>query len=216
MNRLIVAAIAISIAAPASALNLIQNGGFEQHQIANNTWAAVNATTNPTFLPSWTYFGSSNHNVALTGAGYLGQASQQVDVSGGSDTVPSGIFQSITTVVGQLYQLTFQVFTGGTSHTGGVNMNVYSGGINGASLLGASNLQGNAVNGPGGLKTYTYGFVATGTTTTVAFSMFSRPVSQIDNISVQAVPEPITMGLGLAAAGLFARRRLKGAARFAV
>ncbi len=215
MNRLAVAAIAIAFAAQAPALNLIQNGGFEQHQIANNTWAAVNTTTNPTFLPSWTYFGASNHNVALTGAGYLGQASQQVDVSGGSDTVPSGIFQSITTVVGQVYKLTFQVFTGGTSHTGGVNMNVYNGGNGGAALLGATNLQGNLVNGPGGLKTYTYGFVATGTTTTVAFSMFSRPVSQIDNVSIQAVPEPITMGLGLAAAGLFARRRLR-ATRLAV
>lgn len=35
-------------------------------------------------------------------------------------------------------------------------------------------------------------------------------------LSMQAVPEPFTMGLGLAAAGLFARRRLKSAARAAV
>lgn len=199
------------MAVSAHAVNLVQNGGFEQVQIAANTWQAVNSTTNTGLLPFWTYFGGANNNVALTGANYLGQASQQVDVSGGSDVVPSGIYQTIATVANQMYLLSFQVFTGGTTHTGGVNMDVYSGGLNGSSLTGATNLQGNLVNGPGGLKTYNYSFMATSNLTTVAFSMFSRPVSQIDNVSVNAVPEPFTMGLGLAAAGAFVRRRLKKA-----
>ncbi len=210
MKRLLVLANLAVLAVGAQAVNLVQNGGFEQVQIASNTWQAVNGTTNTGLLPFWTYFGGANNNVALTGANYLQQTSQQVDVSGGSDIVPSGIYQSIATVANQNYVLSFQVYTGGgLGHSGGVNMHAYAGALNGPVLATGSNLQGWNFTGNAGLRTYTYSFTATSNVTTIAFSMFSRPVSHVDNVSLQAVPEPFTMGLGLAAAGVFVRRRLK-------
>ncbi len=209
MKKLLILAGAATMVASAQA-NLISNGGFEATAIAANSWVGVNASNIATYVPGWGFIGPENHNIALTGAGYLGQSTQEVDVSGGSDTVPSGLFQTISTTINQAYQVSFQIYTGGgIGYSGGVNFDLYDGALYGTGIASGSNLQGNPVSGNAGLKTYTYNFVATSTQATVAFTMFSQPVSHVDNVQVNAVPEPFTMSLGIASAGLFLRRRLK-------
>lgn len=201
--------------------NLILNGDFEQYLHPLNSYTLVNAGNIATYIPNWHYVGPSSHNIALLGATYLGQPTQEVDVSGGSDIVPSGLYQSVATTAGQAYSLTFQVFTGEAyGHSGGVNLSVYEGsptnpndgtltGV-GASLVSATNLKGNNALGAAGLKTYTYTFVATTSMTTINFMMTTsgQRVSQIDNVVLESVPEPISMAL-MAGSALLGYGRLK-------
>lgn len=201
--------------------NLILNGGFEQYVHPLNSYTLVNAGNIATYIPNWHYVGPSTHNIALLGANYLGQPTQEVDVSGGSDIVPSGLYQSVATTAGQTYSLTFQVFTGEAyGHSGGVNLSVFDGtptnlndgtltGV-GATLVSATNLKGNNALGAAGLKTYTYTFVASSSSTTINFMMTTsgQRVSQIDNVVLESVPEPVTMAL-MAGSALVGYGRLR-------
>jgi hypothetical protein len=60
------------------------------------------------------------------------------------------------------------------------------------------------------MASYSYSFVAAGSTTSLSFININPYVSQVDNVSVQAVPEPMTMAvLGLGAAAMLRRRNRK-------
>lgn len=228
MNRLTVAVIAITIAANAPALNLITDGGFELGDVyvgqfdggsspwstqygyaTNNTFSGPNSIWNEGFMRVMD--GDLAANNVTTGHTSWDPIIRN---EGRSFLAVNGSTASTTPFV---LEQTFLYSGTGPLVVSFDTVNVYNP-DSGGSLITAY-LDGNLV----------------GTITTTAFSWTSNALGSfavantgshilrieavsnhqsgndfgIDNIQVNAVPEPFTMGLGLAAAGAFVRRRMK-------
>ena len=167
------------LATGANAVSLVANGDFE----ADSYSGAVQLGS----LTGWNIDGTGN--VAGLEAGYLGAPTQMIDLSGYYDgTGGSGINQTVTTVAAGSYAVSFDVFTpyAGTV-TFKLNNNVIATGLSTGS--------------------YSYVFTGTGADNIDFISDFGN-TTHLDNVSVQAVPEPISMfTLGAGALALVRRRR---------
>ena len=202
MLRLMLAASAIAlIPASASAADLITNGSFEDPEISN---ACCN-TVPPDALPGWTV-NSGNVNVVngtfASGAGnlaYLGE--QYLDLVGQGGI--GSIEQTVSTVAGQAYNLTFayshNLFSGLASASASFAID----GLNGIiTHVGGSNTNLNWV-------TYSGSFVASGSSATLNFTNLTGAGNEgifLDAVSLNAVavPEPsvwLTLLLGFGALG---------------
>lgn len=190
MRSTLITALAAALTSQCFAVNIVVNGDFQA-----NSYPA-NGHVTPTTPAGWTVLGLGN--VAGIGVGYLQAPSQEIDVSGTFDQAGSGITQVLPTVAGQLYVISFDVYTGGvTGHQGGVTVEM------GATTLG-TNLQG--LNTGNGRKKYTFNHVALANNEAITFKNAQRNVSHIDNVEV--VPEPMTLlALGGGIAALARRRR---------
>lgn len=200
MKRFVLAAaVIVASVAPAQAANLIVNGGFE---------ASTSQTSTPT---GWTNIGHTDGVIAYSVFGTPAyDGSYYYDIGGYGGATPSvndGIMQTINTVAGQTYRLTFG-YSG--ENTAGVSTVL---GVTAGSVVNQYSLLGNNA----GLfkdpfKTTYFDFVAAGATTDVKFQIFSS--SQfgyndplIDAVSVEAikrggVPEPAAWAMMLAGFGL--------------
>ena len=214
-----VAAVILAAAAPAAAANLVVNGGFEaspapsggySQYFGGNSFTGWTVTGNDVIVIDKNYQESGlvfnpnggNNAIDLTGAGNTGPA--------------DGITQTIATVAGRKYTLSF--FVGNASPTGGngtyytlpstLNLS-----INGGALLNFTNATNDnfAIN----WRAFTTTFVATGATT-LAFSNGTPAADNmlgLDDVTLTgAVPEPATwtmliVGFGLV--GYSARRRTR-------
>jgi len=170
--------VALTVAG-AQAANLVVNGDFEAVKYNN----ADKLTT----LPGWNI--NNVGNVAGLKSGYIGGVTQKVDPSGYYDgTAGSGINQTIATQISRRYTVTFEVYV---PISGAVSFKLNN------NLLAS------------GLKTGSYSYTFTGTgADNIKFLSDYGNTTHLDNVSVQAVPEPISMfTLGAGALALVRRRR---------
>lgn len=178
-KSLFILPLAAVLATSAQAANLIVNGDFETDSYSG----AVQLTT----LTGWNINGVGN--VAGLQAGYLGAPTQQIDLSGYYDgNAGSGINQTVSTAAAGSYAVNFDVFTpyAGTV-TFKLNNSVIATGLSTGS--------------------YSYTFTGTGADNVEFISDFGN-TTHLDNVSVEAVPEPISMlTLGAGALALLRRRR---------
>ena len=206
LKPIVVTIVAGAIMALPAGAQVVVNGGFEapvQPLQPPNQFLYVGSTT----IQGWTVVGTGNvgdvQQVNQLVNIWPGNMTQFVDLTG--DTGGAGIqSDSITTAIGQAYEVTFDAFNGsllyndvgGTPQTGvayvGPALSLQaSGGILQPYIL------------PAGVpQSPTYLFVATSASTTLTFmdlSGYDSNAGWIDNVAIQAVPEPMTvtiLGLG--------------------
>ena len=207
-TTLFVAALATAAAVPASAsTNLLVNGNFE---------ASTSQTSTP---PGWTNIGHTDGVIAYSLFGTPAyDGNYYYDIGGFGGAMPSigdGITQSVATVAGTSYTLTFG-YTG--ENTQGVTtvLNV---------LIGSQLSQFTIVGDGSGLfhqpfQTTSLNYLATGASTAISFTIASSTMignndPLIDGVSFtglagNAVPEPASWAMMIAGFGLVgaaARRR---------
>jgi hypothetical protein len=190
------------------AQELIVDGGFESPVVGpggfNSGFQSFNS--GQTFGGAWTVIGSSSGNVSIvphdetTGGGVTFTAAvgnQSLDLTGNVDLGTAvGVRQSITTVSGQQYRLSFylgDMNNAGYGPSGTASVVIK---LNGSAFQTVNN------NGPSGLSPNwvleTFQFTATGPTTTLDFiNNTAAGVAEagLDQVSVMLVPEPAAVWL---------------------
>jgi hypothetical protein len=213
---LILSAAALSLAA-SSVQAQITNGGFEAPGTPNGSYLQYGGGGSFT---GWNVTGADilllNTTYVETGIVFTAHSgSSSLDITGAGNTSPlDGVNQDIATVLGQTYQLSFYVGRGDdqASTSNYLTPSTVDLSIDGGSLVSFTNsdLTVGGVN----WKLFTTNFVAAGSLTNLAFfngtavaGLGGNNFAGLDDVSVQAVPEPATMAaLGLGALGLLRRR----------
>ena len=175
--------------------NLIQNGGFELPLQAEGTWAIYNS------IDGWTPVTNVEIRNNVAGAAYEGSNYAELDT-----TQNMAIKQTVTTVLGQQYKLTFAYSPRESVPSGSNGIDVF---WNNESLT-SLDLQG----GDSGNDWVVYTFLVTGTgSDTLKFgaSGYSNSYGgSLDAVTLDAVPEPATMllfGTGILGLAGVARRK---------
>jgi hypothetical protein len=196
-----VLALPLALTRPASAQNLVVNGGFEDPIVPGGDWSVFGS------IPGWDTFFGPGIEIQNNVAGSPAEGNQHVELDSHAN---SGMFQNIPTTGGQQYLLSFAY-----SPRPGVGAD-----SNWISVLWDGSFFTSVTGAGGGGTVWNYHqFVVTGNPgfTTLAFQAFGTNDSlggYIDDVSVTklghaaAVPEPGTMTLlGTGAFGLVAKLR---------
>jgi hypothetical protein len=198
----------------------IVNGGFESPVLPVNVLAIAGGSST---LTGWSVTGSDVLLIKNTHTefGPLVFNSQEglhcVDLTGDGNTgLNNGIFQDVATTIGQDYVLTFWVgrANGVASDASYQTESTIFLGIN-SSLVGTYT---NSETGPVGTlnwKKFSRTFTATATSTNIGFFNGTNTVALggnnfagLDNVSIEAVPEPTTITGLVAACALLRRKKL--------
>ena len=198
--------LAFSAATQASASNLVINGSFEDQGLTSGTWKAFGANQ----VNGWTPTEGSTIEIRnnKVGTAYDGQHFVEVDSHGydkskaSAGEIEVGLFQNIMTEVGKKYRLSF----------------VYGprNGVNGDNLLGISfgdmSESLNAGNSGEGWKLFEETITATSNMTQLKFvtqGKFDTLGANIDDVSVETVPEPMSVVSVIAVGAIVAGGALK-------
>ena len=194
ITRLIFMVLSLIAAMPtAMAANLVVNGDFEGY--------GGGYTVGDPGLTGWAVVGGNpTDQVFVFGpTPGFGPQTDALDLSGFSDNAGQGVEQTIATLAGATYRLSFDYWTG--SNVIPSSIDVF---VNGTQIV--DELTSGLDNFP---RTYNYTFTASGATTLRFLSGDLIVANDIDNVSVSAIPEPETYAMLLAGLGMLgiARRR---------
>lgn len=196
------ALLAVSMAAPlatmAAPVDLIVNGSFEDNLMTNGNWSILNSLTGWSAGANGVELRNNIAGTALDGVNYV-----ELDT-----TANSSISQTLSTVAGQWYALSF-------NYSNRVNTAVDTNGLSwsfGSTAGTAAALP--AVSGDHSWTTFSTLVQATGSSTVLNFAALGKSDSvgtSLDKVALTtAVPEPQTYALmlaGLVAIGFVSRRR---------
>ena len=184
----------VLFACPGFAGNLIQNGSFETPVIPVATYVAYNSGS--TLIPYWTIAGPKN--VALVSGGFIGgysfpaeDGNQWVDLTGSSHSGGESVSQTVSTIKGHWYQLSYWIgnATGYFSPISTVNVSingVFSKECSGTNSLPSSNQLA--------WQPFTCTVQAQGSSTTLSFANGDDPlhdeINGLDNIVLTEVDPP--------------------------
>jgi hypothetical protein len=224
-----VTAIGCLVIAARAEASLIVNGGFEDPVVAPGTYAIF--TPGQSIGSGWTAVGDAGTNVLVIQTTYTEnpfghpavfnaqEGLNSVDLTGAGNLGPTaGITQTVATVVGQQYLLSFHVgrvaFNNGPSfpYVADATVNLK---INGGALVPFTN--SGVTNGQIHWTQFDYAFVATSASTNLSFlngtpaGVGGSSAAELDNVSLVAVvPEPTSfalLGFGLCTGMRILRRR---------
>jgi len=196
-------------ATPASAFNIVTNGGFEATQpgdLNRGSWGIYDA------IQGWKATPGGKIEVQRNAAGKAYEGSNLVELDSHDYDVKApvlGLFQDLVTTPGQLYTLSF-------AYSARPNTAAND---NGFSVLFGDKFKQTIQDGAGGRQTnwniFTVDVLATSALTRLQFN-YEGPRNTlgayIDDVKVNtaATPEPTTMaGIALAGLGLAARKKLQ-------
>ena len=184
-----------------AAVNLITNGGFEVGAFDPGVFTTVFAGS--TDITGWTI---GPHSVDYIGTYWqASEGARSIDLSGNQ---PGSVAQTITTVAGVTYKVTFDL--AGNPDAGPVLKALAVSSV-GPSQNFFFNTTG-ASHGDMNWTASSFTFTANAASTTLMFASATQDAfgPALDNVSVSAIPEPATwamMIIGFGAVGAVARRR---------
>ena len=196
--------------------SLIINGGFE-NPVVFAPGGVVAYPGGSTGITGWTVTGSDVVliNNTHTEAGPLVFNSQElfqhVDVTGAGNTgFSNGIFQNVPTTIGQIYNLSYWIgrANGASNDPRYQTQSTVFLGVGGMLVASSTNAD-IGTTGTINWKSFSHSFTATTTSTQIGFFNGTPDLAGggnnfagVDNVSMEAVPEPTTifaMGAGLVA-----------------
>jgi Protein of unknown function (DUF642) len=199
-----IAAIGLFLATLLSALpgfaqnNLIKNGSFEMPLVQAGSYLVFNPPGN---IPGWTVVGDPKKEVAIVSGSYCQSGvcfpaengQQWLDLTGGNNPATGeGVQQTVHTIPGETYQLSFWVGNTSGGGLGGVDSTV-NGSITSTNLS-IDFFCENSTLSPAGLvwQRCTQYFTAKDTSTTITFTNGDKPtdyVNGLDNVVLTKMPD---------------------------
>jgi choice-of-anchor C domain-containing protein len=210
----------LALASPASAVNLIQNGSFENGTGDAPSGSFATEPTGSTNITDWTVVSSGTQSSTdavdwINGYWQAADGTHSVDLNGLQN---GGVYQDIVTVPGKTYEVTFDM-AGNPDGAPALKLLVVSANpVSNTTTPGVDGfftVLGTPTRSDMNWTPESYSFVATSTLTMLEFSSADNPNTPfgpaLDNVSAFAVPEPATwsmmlFGFGGLGAALRSRR----------